>query len=217
MTLEVIKISMESGLDIVSLPSHTSHALQPLDIVCFKPFKTVFRQIKDAWCLTNKNQAIGKQTMCEWTSKALQHVLTPSNIQVGFKGIGIWPLDRKASKSFMLPSRGFDEGLVGQGRRGLTGTGSGGDCKVTCPIDHLEASNDTVTGQASHSNSNQSMHIKRMHVLHCTQSGSNSDTPHVFVEDDGREVGEIVHNRVHYYIHVSNSKESSYQACDRNV
>ena len=30
-TLEVVKISMESGLDIVSLPSHTSHALQPLD------------------------------------------------------------------------------------------------------------------------------------------------------------------------------------------
>ena len=26
-TLEVVKISMESGLDIVSLPSHTSHAL----------------------------------------------------------------------------------------------------------------------------------------------------------------------------------------------
>ena len=53
-TLEVVKISMESGLDIVSLPSHTSHALQPLDIACFKPFKTAFRQIRDAWCLTIK-------------------------------------------------------------------------------------------------------------------------------------------------------------------
>ena len=42
-TLKVVKISMGSGLDIVSLPSHTSHALQPLDIACFKPFKTAFR------------------------------------------------------------------------------------------------------------------------------------------------------------------------------
>ena len=42
-TLEVVKISMESSLDIISLSSHTSHALQPLDIACFKPFKTAFR------------------------------------------------------------------------------------------------------------------------------------------------------------------------------
>ena len=64
-TLEVVKISMESGLDIVSLPSHTSHALQPLDIACFKPFKTAFRRIRDAWCLANKNKPVGKQTLCE--------------------------------------------------------------------------------------------------------------------------------------------------------
>ena len=71
-TLEVVKISMESGLDIVSLPSHTSHALQPLDIACFKPFKTAFRQIRDVWCLRNKNLPVGKQTLCEWTSTALK-------------------------------------------------------------------------------------------------------------------------------------------------
>ena len=33
-SLEVVKISMESGLDIVFLLSHTSHGLQPLDIAC---------------------------------------------------------------------------------------------------------------------------------------------------------------------------------------
>ena len=42
-TLDVVKISMNSSLDIVSLPSHTNHALQPLDVACFKPFKTAFR------------------------------------------------------------------------------------------------------------------------------------------------------------------------------
>jgi hypothetical protein len=34
---------MEAGLDIVSLSSHTSHVLQPLDVSCFKPFKIAFR------------------------------------------------------------------------------------------------------------------------------------------------------------------------------
>ena len=38
-TLEVVKISMDSSLDIVSsFPSYTSHALQLLDVACFKPF-----------------------------------------------------------------------------------------------------------------------------------------------------------------------------------
>jgi hypothetical protein len=42
-TLEAIKQAQEFGLDMITLPSHTSHALQPLDVVCFKPFKTTFR------------------------------------------------------------------------------------------------------------------------------------------------------------------------------
>ena len=43
-TLEVMKIAMQSGLDIISLPSHTNHALQPLDLACFAPVKSAFRK-----------------------------------------------------------------------------------------------------------------------------------------------------------------------------
>ena len=89
MMLEVVKISMELGLDIVSLPSHTSHTLQSPDVACFKPFKTTFRKITNAWLLTNKNRPMGKQTLCEWTSKALQRALTPSNIRARFRRTGI--------------------------------------------------------------------------------------------------------------------------------
>ena len=59
-TLEVVKIAMESRVDIISLPSHTSHALQPLDVACFRPFKCVFRKQRDAWIVLNKNKKVGK-------------------------------------------------------------------------------------------------------------------------------------------------------------
>ena len=36
-TLEVVISAMNFGLDIISLSSHTSHAMQPLDVSCFKP------------------------------------------------------------------------------------------------------------------------------------------------------------------------------------
>ena len=41
LTLEVIQKAREHGVDMINLPSHTSHALQPLDVACFKPFKSV--------------------------------------------------------------------------------------------------------------------------------------------------------------------------------
>ena len=38
-TLEVLLKAKEHGVDIVSLPSHSSYEIQSLDISCFKPFK----------------------------------------------------------------------------------------------------------------------------------------------------------------------------------
>ena len=136
---------MESGLDIVSLPSHTSHALQPLDIACFKPFQTTFKQIRNAWCLTNKNQPIEKQTLCDWTSTALKRALTSTNIRAGFRRASIWPLDREASKSSMAPSTRFEEGLAGPKSCGVTSVGNHGEGGVTCLIGHPHAANRMVT------------------------------------------------------------------------
>jgi hypothetical protein len=47
-TLEAIEHAKDIELDMITLPSHTSHALQPLDVYCFKPFKTTFKKVGDA-------------------------------------------------------------------------------------------------------------------------------------------------------------------------
>ena len=44
-TLEVVKSTMNYGLDIISLPSRISHALQPLDVNCFKSFKSTLGKL----------------------------------------------------------------------------------------------------------------------------------------------------------------------------
>jgi hypothetical protein len=46
-SLEAIKQVQQFGLDMITLPSHTSHVLQPLDVNYFKPFKITFRKEKD--------------------------------------------------------------------------------------------------------------------------------------------------------------------------
>ena len=95
---------MNSGLDIVSLPSHTSHVLQPLDVSYFKPFKLAFRQIRDSWTLVNKGRIVEKQELCEWIAQALQKALSPKNIRSGFRKTGIWPLNSEVVSTQMLPS-----------------------------------------------------------------------------------------------------------------
>jgi hypothetical protein len=47
-TFEAIEQAKDFGLNMKTLPSHTSHALQPLDVFCFKPFKITFKKVKDA-------------------------------------------------------------------------------------------------------------------------------------------------------------------------
>jgi hypothetical protein len=41
-TSDIVKIARSIGLDFLTLPSHMSHAMQPLEVSCFKPFKQAF-------------------------------------------------------------------------------------------------------------------------------------------------------------------------------
>lgn len=36
----VLKYCKENGVQLLTLPPHCSHRLQPLDVTCFGPFKT---------------------------------------------------------------------------------------------------------------------------------------------------------------------------------
>jgi hypothetical protein len=110
-TLDVIKKAREHGLDLLTLPSHTSHALQPLDVSIFKPFKTAFKVYRDMWVTNNKGMRTRKTTLAQWISKSLKAALTPQNIQSGFRATGIWPYDNKKMGSKMTPSAAYREEL----------------------------------------------------------------------------------------------------------
>ena len=123
-TLEVVKISMESSLDIISLPSHTSHTLQPLDVACFALFKKAFRKLRDAWSMRNKHKPVEKRMLSEWTSRTLQLALIPTNIWTGFRTTSIWPFNCQTAIMSMEPLQGFakmDVGPVGGVATGLGG------------------------------------------------------------------------------------------------
>jgi hypothetical protein len=51
---------------MITLPSHTSHALQPLDLFDFKPFKTTFRKVKDVIMSRSNDIEPNKITFVGW-------------------------------------------------------------------------------------------------------------------------------------------------------
>jgi hypothetical protein len=79
-------------LNLSTLPSHTNHALQPLDVACFKYFKTAFRLIKmyGHWLTKGKVRVIRKiWHSAKWASLVLKKTLNQSNICKDFKTNGI--------------------------------------------------------------------------------------------------------------------------------
>jgi hypothetical protein len=59
-TMEVVHKAMAIGLDLVTLPSYTSHRLQPLDVKNFGLFKRAFKRYMDAWTLQHCGRGTSK-------------------------------------------------------------------------------------------------------------------------------------------------------------
>ena len=70
-TLDVVMKAMDVGLDLLTLPSHTTHRLQPLDGSIFAPFKKYFRCYRDAWVMKNRGRAACKEILAMWVSLGL--------------------------------------------------------------------------------------------------------------------------------------------------
>jgi hypothetical protein len=103
-TIEVVKRARAVGLHLLTLPSHYSHAMQPLDVALFKPFKGAFCVYRDAWTLNNRGRGTRKEVLASWTSKALSGALTMSNIEAGFRKTSIYHLNPAAMDSSLGPS-----------------------------------------------------------------------------------------------------------------
>ena len=103
-TVDIVLQARTIGLDLITIPAHTSHALQPLDVSCFKPFKTAFRACRDMWSIEHKGVNARKEDLANWVSRGLKKALTPQNIRAGFRATGIWPLDATKMDKKMAPS-----------------------------------------------------------------------------------------------------------------
>ena len=107
-SLEVIQKAKHHGIDMISLPSHTSHALQPLDVACFKPFKIALKAYRNKWMLQNSGRKVEKEILAQWVDLSLKKALSANNIRNGFRATGIWPLSLDKMEAKVGPSKPYN-------------------------------------------------------------------------------------------------------------
>ncbi len=81
---------------MVILLAHTFHAIQPLDVSCFKPFKFVFKEKKNNIMVKTNHLEPYKVTIARQVDKTFDKSLSKQNILNRFKAIGVWPLNLRA-------------------------------------------------------------------------------------------------------------------------
>lgn len=106
-SIDTVQEARHQGIDLITLPSHTSHAMQPLDVSLFKPFKVAFKAYRDFWTYRFAGASAKKENLAQWVSLALRRALTVENIKQGFRTCGIWPWDDSAMAGKMGPSEVF--------------------------------------------------------------------------------------------------------------
>jgi len=87
------------GLDMITLPSHTSHDLQPLNVSCFKPFKTTFRKVRYVTMSKKNPMELDKITLVGWVNKALKQSLTKKISSLDLRPYVYGPFNPKAMDS----------------------------------------------------------------------------------------------------------------------
>ncbi|CAH1995185.1 unnamed protein product [Acanthoscelides obtectus] len=91
--LEAILLARKHGIVMLSLPSHTTHRLQPCDVSFFKPLNSYYNQAADKWLRTNPSQNITQFQVSALLGEAYAKAASVGNALSGFAKCGIWPLD----------------------------------------------------------------------------------------------------------------------------
>ena len=90
--------AVQNNIHLLCLPPHTTHALQPLDVACFRSAKAVWAKVVNAFFMKHG----GKKTLAKEDFPACLKVVSdhlqehPEFVKNGFRRCGIVPLDRTA-------------------------------------------------------------------------------------------------------------------------
>lgn len=94
-SLKVIDTAKANGIVLLTIPSHTSHRLQPLDRSVYGPFKGAYNRAMDGWLRPNPGKTVTIYDIPSVVNNAQMSAVVPRNILSGFQSTGIYPFNRE--------------------------------------------------------------------------------------------------------------------------
>lgn len=112
-SLAILELAIQNDIYIMSLPPHTTHALQPLDRSVFGPLNTAYNNACSDFLNENILHSVNKWSFPGLLASAWQCAVTEKNICSGFKSCGIYPFNPSAVDPQLLkPSKPSDIPVV---------------------------------------------------------------------------------------------------------
>jgi len=104
--LEVITLAQENHVDIICLPPHSSHKMQPLDKAFMGPLKTFYSQEIEKWLCSHPGRVVTVYQIGELFGNAYKLAATGEIAANGFRATGLFPCDKNIYRpcDFPLPS-----------------------------------------------------------------------------------------------------------------
>jgi hypothetical protein len=91
---QAVSVAKENGIILLTFPPHCSHALQPLDVSVFGPFKRACKKSQNYWLNRNPDQRISVKEIEKLSNGPHQETITKTNIIAGFQPTEIFPFNR---------------------------------------------------------------------------------------------------------------------------
>lgn len=89
-----LEYATSNNVVFLTIPPHTSHKLQPLDVAVYSPFKTFFEIEINKFQKAHPGRVIGQYDIARLVTQAYLKAATPQNALSGFRAAGIQPFDR---------------------------------------------------------------------------------------------------------------------------
>ncbi|XP_063217110.1 uncharacterized protein LOC134527951 [Bacillus rossius redtenbacheri] len=105
-TLNAFNFCRDHGIVMITIPPHTSHRLQPLDLTFFGPLKNAYNRECDLFIKGNAFKRIREDDVAMLFNKAFMRVATIEKGVSGFSAAGIYPmnLDKFSKDDFSFPT-----------------------------------------------------------------------------------------------------------------
>ena len=100
-----LQYMLSNNIQVMAIPAHCSHIVQPLDNVPFACFKRSWEKHLDNWNFQHLGALLNNSNFFTVFNRAFYSAMSESNIRAGFKNTGIYPVNFEAiPTSKMAPS-----------------------------------------------------------------------------------------------------------------